>query len=94
MARVERIDPNGWRPIETAPRDGTAILGYGRHTHSPPDAQRGVVPGDHWWAIILWDIWRESDLARTRLWVFAKDGAVTWSDPTHWQPLPEPPVTA
>ena len=82
-----------WHPIETAPKDGTAILGYGRHTGSPPDAQRGVVEGDHWWAIMLWDIWRETGLAQSRRWVFAKDGARMWSDPTHWMRLPEPPET-
>lgn len=58
-----------WNPIHRAPRDGTAVLGYGKHTHSPADAQRGVKPGDHWWAIMLWDIWREPSR-----WVFSKDG--------------------
>jgi len=79
-----------WRPIEEAPKDGNAFLAYGRHTHSPKDAQRGVKAGDHWWAIILWDIWRpEEDGGRA--WVFAKDGQYTWSKPTHWMTLPEPP---
>jgi len=83
-----------WQPIETAPTDGNAVLGYGRHTGSPPDAQRGVVAGDHWWAIMLWDIWRPSHTApwHDSRWVFAKDGARTWSEPTHWMPLPEPPT--
>jgi hypothetical protein len=80
-----------WKPIRTAPKDGTAFLAYGRHVGSPSDAQRGVEPGDHWWAIILWDIWREPGLLQKNRWCFAKDGAVTWSDPTHWMPLPDPP---
>jgi len=80
----------GWQPIESAPRDGSAILAYGRHTGSPPDAQRGVVAGDHWWAIILWDVWRSS-LKETKRWVFAKDGEATWSAPTNWMELPAPP---
>lgn len=80
-----------WRTIETAPKDGAAILGYGRHVDSPSDAQRGVVAGDHWWAIMLWDVWRDSGLAQSHRWVFAKDGARTWSEPTHWMPLPDPP---
>lgn len=74
-----------WRPIDTAPKDGTAFLAYGIHTGSPSDAQRGVKAGDHWWAIILWDVWRTHNR-----WVFAKDGAPTWSEPTHWKAL-EPP---
>jgi hypothetical protein len=80
-----------WQPIEIAPKDGSAFLAYGRHTHRPKDAQRGVEAGDHWWAIILWDIWRpEEDGGRA--WVFAKDGNYTWSAPTHWMPLPDPPA--
>lgn len=91
MTPEERRSRRGlqrWRTIETAPKDGTAILGYGRHIRSPPDAQRGVMPGDHWWGIMLWDIWHWEV---TPTWVFAKDGAIVWSDPTHWMPLPEPP---
>jgi hypothetical protein len=84
---------DGWQPIETAPRDGSAFLAYGRHTGSPPDAQRGVVTGDHWWAIILWDKWRPArePPGMTAQWVFAKDGKPTWSPPTHWMELPPPP---
>lgn len=78
---------NSWQPIETAPQDGSAILGYGRHTASPPDAQRGVKIGDHWWSIMLWDVYRPK-----AQWVFAKDGAATWSKPTHWMPLPDAPA--
>jgi hypothetical protein len=79
--------PSGWQPIETAPKDGTAVLGFGIHDRSPDDAQRGVLPGDHWWSIMLWDIWRQPNR-----WVFAKDGTLTWSEPTHWMPLPEGPT--
>jgi Protein of unknown function (DUF551) len=81
-----------WRDIATAPRDGTAVLCFGIHDHSPIDAQRGVKAGDHWWAIMLWDIWRAKAYAdEDNRWVFAKDGATAWSKPTHWQPLPDPP---
>ncbi len=73
-----------WQPIETAPKSGKAFLAYGKHDiyANPP---RGVEDGDHWWAIILWDVWRKPQ------WVFSKDGYPTWSNPTHWMPLPEPP---
>ncbi len=84
---VARALNAGWRPIETAPHDGTAVLGYGRHDRSPTDAQRGVMPGDHWWSIMVWDVWRNPGAS----WVFAKDGHTVWSMPTHWMPLPEPP---
>ncbi len=81
-----------WKPIETAPMDGTAILGYGRYIGSPSDARKGVIAGDHWWAIMVWSVWRKYSLPQPGRWVFAKDGAKTWSAPTHWMPLPEPPA--
>lgn len=82
-----------WQPIEAAPRDGNAFLAFGIHTRAPIDAQRGVKAGDHWWAILLWDVWRdEAYTAFDIRWVFAKDGAPPWSMPTHWMPLPEPPA--
>ena len=94
MSAVLRRLGNPWTPIEYgAPKDGTAILGYGRHTVSPADAQRGVMPGDHWWEIMVFDIWRPQEKGGQR-WVFAKDGKPTWSDPTHWMPLPKPPEIA
>ena len=76
-----------WRPIDLAPLDGSAFLAYGIHdTDDPPGAQRGVKAGDHWWAILLWDIWRTPNQ-----FVFAKDGSLPWSEPTRFQPLPSPP---
>lgn len=75
-----------WKPIESAPKDGNAFLGYGIHDLASGNAPRGVQTGDYWRAIILWDKWRDPNR-----WVFSKDGLPTWSAPTHWQPLPEPP---
>jgi len=66
---------SGWQPIETAPRDGTKILGTrldGRNWEIEVIwLQQGRVE--------LWDTyngWLEDNL---------EDG------PTHWVPLPEPP---
>jgi hypothetical protein len=82
---VEQTAPS-WQSMETAPKDGSPILAHGLHTHSPADAQRGVKAGDWWVGVLVWDIWR-SDAA----WVFAKDGALAWSVPSGWMPLPAPP---
>lgn len=85
---------SAWQPIETAPKDGSAVLGFGLHSGPQPDAQRGVKAGDYWWAIMLWDVWRNPDAGgwgEKSLWVFAKDGKPTWSHPSHWMPLPDPP---
>ena len=88
IARIRAAEE--WQPIETAPKDGARFLGYGRHGEKPhPGAGKGVEPGDHWWGIIGWDVWRPN-----HIWVFSKDGAPTWSEPTHWRPLPAPPKAA
>lgn len=84
---LDYAEARRWRPIESAPRDGSAFLGYGVHDHDAPlGASREVKAGDHWWGIILWDIWRGAPK-----FVFSKDGAATWSAPTYWRPLPPPP---
>lgn len=74
-----------WSDMAVAPRDGGGFLAFGVHDGSAEDAERGVQPGDVWWAIILWDRWREPGR-----WVFAKDGRPTWSTPLCWQPLTAP----
>lgn len=86
---LDYVEGMRWRPIERAPKDGSAFLAYGVHDRdAPAGASREVKAGDHWWGIILWDVWRGAPK-----FVFSKDGAATWSEPTHWQPLlPPPPV--
>jgi hypothetical protein len=64
-----------WRPIESAPRDGTPVLAYfaARFNH---DAAMDVVQyqGGRWYCVntIHADEW-------------------TIESPTHWTPLPDPP---
>ncbi len=83
---VSEAVEGAWRPIADAPRDGTGFLAYGVHGDPVSEnAAHGVQPGDHWWGIILWDIWRGLG------WRFSKDGTAMWGAPTHWQPLPSPP---
>lgn len=75
-----------FRSMDSAPRDGRGFLAYGRHPDPVrPDAGRGVKPGDHWWAILLFDAWR-----RCGELVFAKDGAPAWSEPLGWAELEIP----
>jgi len=74
-----------WRPIETAPKDGTlivlhvdwerlSVVGYfGPMKHDPHDS----VDNQHTWRVA----WDESRIA---------DG---YDAPTHWQPLPPPPIS-
>lgn len=69
----------GWRPIETAPRDGTWLLlwlpyagGYG---------QCHIAPGR----------WAKDHYRKTFSWFINGNGM---RRPTHWRPLPAPPVAA
>ena len=64
-------DANGWLPIETAPMDGTDILGWfpgARCPHGMSFDRR-------------WKAWHSIP------------GRYTCR-PTHWQPLPKPPVSS
>jgi hypothetical protein len=71
----------GWRPISTAPRDGTEILVTGESGHIPPHSRfyinAHVRPG---YRQGMW-----LDATGTRL---ADAG---W-EPLWWMPLPEPPA--
>jgi hypothetical protein len=58
-----------WLPIETAPRDGSAVLGF---------EKQGNHPGD--WSVIRWTGYE-----------FEGDRI---GNPTHWMPLPAPPLAA
>lgn len=75
-----------WQPIETAPKDGTLILLF-RPTALPWGK---VAPGkwnsqaDHKRPSPFWDMWlRIGGTYESRAW-----------EPTHWMPLPAPPVAA
>ena len=65
-----------WQPIETAPRDGTAVLCWPFNYSSlfegkaEPEIVIGFFSENDWWC--------ESNVSKT-------------FDPTHWRPLPTPP---
>lgn len=75
----ERKDLHGWQPIETAPKDGTLILVYGK--------------GEYWagQAVVAWSDFMEEWLGTigdAAGWARIFHGD---TQPTDWQPLPEPP---
>jgi hypothetical protein len=74
---------NGWKPIHTAPRDGTLVLcwveqrpGYCEETGDIPDDE-----GGHMLIYFEGGEWR---------FLYGDEDAIEYG-PTHWMPLPPPP---
>lgn len=77
-----RPEPQGWQPIETAPKDGTRIL----------MAVRGFVPAVAYWQNDrgVFDYLDAECMPDERAWQAMLANSFEW-EPTHWMPLPEPP---
>ncbi len=75
-APAEAGAPEGWKPIETAPRDGTPILLFARGLHAQASIR---LVG--WWA--YGHGWIEAAFAPNH-----PTGVV----PSHWMPLPAAPA--
>lgn len=84
----ERRETEKWQPIETAPKDGTPMLGFGIWMgeisgiskspvidiiESPAKSVDHDSSAEGWWNCVTGDAY------------------VCWLKPTHWMPLPEPP---
>ena len=87
--------PDGWMPIEMAPRDGRKLLMikgsrfqvcYPKLFPRPiDDENRHLKPSD--WPSKpgdLWEYFRDDEWAKGHTWAMR---------PTHWRPLPPPPET-
>lgn len=77
----------GWREIETAPKDGTKFLGYGVLNIVRDGARNSSDPVAH---VLMWseasqDWWSPSLPTTETFYPLAHR-------PTHWMPLPTPPV--
>ena len=79
-----------WQPIETAPKDGTAILVWCPGTVDSVHVSKLMVA--------VWDPdeWNADDVRgafRYNRYDSGVYGVLDWDDePTHWMPLPKPPV--
>ena len=69
-----------WMPIETAPKDGSLILGTDGLTVAAMWWKPQADPGFPWSMVAEW-----MGAAQDNAWQDGKNG------PTHWMPLPEPP---
>jgi hypothetical protein len=67
-----------WLPIETAPKDGSAVLGYFPGYDGVSFARRDVIA-------MYWSGWGGG------IWDCASSGHHIHQSPTHWMPLPSPP---
>ena len=68
-----------WQPIETAPRDGTPVLGY-RDIDGIMGMVKWIQSATYGEWAGSWDLVLPSTHSEIDMW---------W--PTHWMPLPEPP---
>lgn len=71
-----------WQPIETAPKDGTQILGF----------CADAAAGREFW-VVLWV--EDEEYPDGGFWLDAskQDSMTVDAEPTHWVPLPAPPPT-
>lgn len=70
-------DANGWMPIESAPKDGSEILVCVTYNLSSDE-----------WETMTWVDWE----APPHIWPVYRSRIDIPFPPTHWQPLPKPPV--
>jgi hypothetical protein len=73
---VGSIEMTEWQPIETAPKDGAAILIW--------PAQSSFTGDDTISYVVRWNDWKEA-------WIEASGEEYDTFYPTHWMPLPPPP---
>lgn len=79
-----------WQPIHTAPMDGTVVDLWCRRSHMPPEEFERATD-------VYWDkwhkCWRTKGNEHYVEWRFRDSGYGSHHlIPTHWMPIPEPPV--
>ena len=72
----------GWQPTETAPKDGTHIIVYGREYYGD-----GEYSDD--FAVVYWSYKCLNDWQLCNVGGFADDGEISFT-PTHWSSLTPP----
>jgi len=70
-----------WHPIETAPKDGTPILVFDPRGDGEDEARTTAVG--------RWGQWS----ADGEIYCWLMEAGDGWVNPTHWRPLPTPPIT-
>jgi hypothetical protein len=99
-----------WQPIETAPRDGTAILGWCVHAADPYyDGDRLTIYAAHteglshaadgpvvveWGGAFDDSTWESPGCSLPDWWFQRGSEFEVTANPTHWMPIPPPPQSA
>jgi hypothetical protein len=82
-----------WRPIETAPKDGTPVFIWCRGWDSAPIASWGEYPANPVMGSNEESVWMEGWLIEDcHFYGGHEEGFLGWNDdpmPTHWSPVPE-----
>ena len=76
-----------WPTIETAPRDGTPILGYCPVRGQQETKMAFYPPGS-----VGYDMWVKGQGPLESGWKYHNPGGPCYWKPTHWMPLLPPPV--
>lgn len=83
LAAAGRPMPADWQPIETAPTNTSVLIFLPNWEHYGPAIYRAILvdmgTGRHW---------------HTTGWAIGRDLEYPDVQPTHWQPLPDPPRVA
>lgn len=79
---VRECAENGWQPIETAPKDGTHFIGWDGKRPFRCSAGRRYVLYPH----------QEGGPTYQDIWDGHYYDSLMQENPTHWQPLPTPPL--
>lgn len=77
LRKIEGLREDDWRPIETAPKDGTRILMYQREA----GGEYGKIEYEDYYFVGWFD----------KYWYCCEYSAFE-REPTHWMPLPEQPA--
>lgn len=80
LVEAEKQGSLEWRPISSAPKDGTLILGFAIVDTQTGNWKMRIMSHDSYAEVGMrnnWSGWGDS-----------------WVGPTHWMPLPAPPVNA
>lgn len=75
-----------WQPINTAPKDGTRILGFGLWAGEINGPEK-----EPQYCVICWQHDGRTDYAGYQWTVCGTDAYAAWLNPSHWMPLEERP---